>query len=176
MIKIYFFDGDGTLWYPKTTQHNEKPYLVYEDPNYRPERFSEFFELTPGAKDTLQRLHDTGAMLVLVSTHHTDDAAEATSDKIFKARALGIDGLFDQILSAPNRHEGKAEVITQVLEAEGCAPADALMVGDLYNWDYAPAQSIGVPARLLRTPYQEEYAREHSVPDGDFIDSLEDLL
>lgn len=27
--KIIFFDGDGTLWYPKKTKWTKKPHLIY---------------------------------------------------------------------------------------------------------------------------------------------------
>ena len=32
MKKVVFFDGDGTLWYPKTTKRTAAPHWVYLDP------------------------------------------------------------------------------------------------------------------------------------------------
>ena len=32
MKKIIFFDGDGTLWYPKKTKYKEHPVWLYRDP------------------------------------------------------------------------------------------------------------------------------------------------
>jgi hydroxymethylpyrimidine pyrophosphatase-like HAD family hydrolase len=32
MKKIIFFDGDGTLWYPKKTKYKEHPVWLYIDP------------------------------------------------------------------------------------------------------------------------------------------------
>ena len=29
--KIVFFDGDGTLWYPKDTRHTEPPHWIYHE-------------------------------------------------------------------------------------------------------------------------------------------------
>ena len=31
MKKIIFFDGDGTLWYPKETKHKRNPVWIYKD-------------------------------------------------------------------------------------------------------------------------------------------------
>jgi hypothetical protein len=29
---IIFFDGDGTIWYPKATKRKVKPHWIYSDP------------------------------------------------------------------------------------------------------------------------------------------------
>ncbi len=176
MTKIIFFDGDGTLWYPTMTKRTAEPHKIYFQDSYRDGDFAKHFELTPKTKESLVKLKEGGVMLVLLSTHNTDDKISADDDKVRKAKALGIDHLFDRIESSPNRREGKGEKIEQILRELSIDKNHALMVGDLYNWDYKPAVDVGVKALLLHSDYQDEYALAHGVSAGDFINDLSDLL
>lgn len=174
MIKIIFFDGDGTLWYPKETKRTVQPHETYSQDGYHDADFAKHFQLTPNTLEALQQLKEKRVLLVLLSTHNTDD--EADEDKKFKAKTLGIDHFFERILSAPNFRQGKGEKIKQILQELKIDPSEALMVGDLYNWDFKPAVDIGVKALLINSEYQDSYAKEHGVKEKDFINDLSEIL
>jgi FMN phosphatase YigB (HAD superfamily) len=176
MKKIIFFDGDGTLWYPKDTKWSTQPHDKYNQPNYRDQDFALHFVPTPNSLETLAQLKEKGIKLVLVSTTPHEDSETARQEKIMKATSLGFDTVLDEMLFAPNHREGKGEVIERVLAERHIPKSDALLVGDLYNWDYKPAKGIGVDALLLSTTYQKDYALDHGVQESEFIETIADLL
>jgi len=151
MKKIVFFDGDGTLWYPKSTKRTQKPHWIYSDPktmrDYRPH-----LVLTPGVVRTLRKLRKLGLMTVVVSTHPRS-AKVADAELKEKVRYFGLDTLFDEVHAARGVPTGKGAVIKRVLKRHGLPNSAAIIVGDSYVWDYIAAKNVGVEGVLMDTPY-----------------------
>lgn len=146
--KIVFLDGDGTLWYPKTTKRAQKPHWVYHDSATK-DNYLEHLELTPRTKETLEVLSGRGIHLVVLSANpNTEDIAL----KEIKERLehFGLKSLFyAQRASDGNDPNGKAAIILEILSSLGLQKEDALMVGDSYFYDYLAAQNIGVDAFFI---------------------------
>lgn len=159
MKKIIFFDGDGTLWYPKATKRTVKPHWIYHDPatmgDYRPH-----LTLTPKVKATLRELRRRGVYTVVISTHpHHAKTADALLQE--KVRHFGLEKLLDEVHSARNVPTGKGVVIARVLKRLKLPKSSALMVGDSYRWDYLAAKHVGVEALLMKTDYLESYKKRY---------------
>jgi phosphoglycolate phosphatase-like HAD superfamily hydrolase len=77
--------------------------------------------------------------------------ATPQSDIVEIAAALDLDRCFREIHGAPTR---KAEAVRGVLERTGCAPAEALVIGDS-DADYEAAAANRVPFLLRRTPLNQ---------------------
>ncbi len=170
MKKIVFFDGDGTLWYPKTTKRTKAPHWVYFDTTI--DAYGQFI-VTPTTIETLEELGGRGIKRVLLSTSPLSEE-EAIMSRIKAAQLVNIHHLLDDIQVAPDYAEGKGERIVALLEKYALHPEDALMVGDTYGWDYKSAQDVGVEALLIRSEYQEEFIAELS--EDRLIDNTIDLL
>jgi FMN phosphatase YigB (HAD superfamily) len=171
MKKVVFFDGDGTLWYPKTTKRTVAPHWVYHDPAIT-DPWSLFIPV-PTVVETLQRLGEMKIKRVLLSTSPLPEE-EAIMSRIKAAKQIDIYHLLDDVQVAPDYMEGKGERITALLEKYGLTPENALMVGDTFNWDYKSAQDVGVEGLLIRSDYQQEFIPE--LPDDRLITDLEELL
>lgn len=153
MIKVVFFDGDGTLWYPSRTKRTQKPHWVYTDASIK-DPIQEF-EVTPGTIETLEELGRRGIKRVLLSTSPLV-VDEAILHRIAVLKHVNIHHLLDDIQVAPNDVAGKGDRIVDLLAIYGIHKSDALMVGDTYLWDYQAAEQVGVRALLIRTDYQAE--------------------
>lgn len=160
MKKVIFFDGDGTLWYPKTTKRTRKPHWVYLDESIA-DPVGEFI-ITPHAKDVLETLGSKGIKRVLLSTSPLSEE-EAIMQRIEVLQHIDIHHLLDDIQVAPDRQDGKGLMITKLLKQSGLKPEDALMVGDSYKWDYDAAQNVGVDAALLDSDYERDLAKQMGV-------------
>ena len=66
--EIIFFDGDGTLWYPKSTKRTISPHWIYSDVDIG-KRYLDHMVLTPSALAILKKLKRTGVLLIVLSTH-----------------------------------------------------------------------------------------------------------
>jgi len=66
--KIIFFDGDGTLWYPKTTKYRKRPHWVYLDQQTK-DNPNEHLMMVPGVLKTLKELKKLGYVLVILSAN-----------------------------------------------------------------------------------------------------------
>lgn len=51
MKKIIFFDGDGTLWYPKKTKYSKHPVWIYKD-----KRIKNHLTMTQTSVSTIKKL------------------------------------------------------------------------------------------------------------------------
>ncbi len=143
--KIIFLDGDGTLWYPKKTKRTVKPHWVYHDAETK-DNYLEHLELTPNAKDTLEKLSARGIYLVIISANpYAEDIAIAEiKDRL---NYFGITSLFYSIRSSPGDNpDGKASVLLEIIEKLGLEKEDALMIGDSYFYDYEAIKKVGVDA------------------------------
>lgn len=146
--KIIFFDGDGTLWYPKMTKRTQKPHWIYHDPITKDE-YLEHLELTPKTKETLEALSDKGIYLVIISAN---PYAEGIAVKEIKERLehFGLVGLFHSYHSSLGSDpQGKAGIMLEVIKTLNLDKEDALMVGDSYYYDYLAAKNIGIDAFFI---------------------------
>jgi len=146
--KIIFFDGDGTLWYPKTTKRTQKSHWVYHDPETK-DNYLEHLELTPRTKETLEVLREKGVYLVVLSANLY---AEEIAIKEIKERLdyFGLSSLFyAHRSSSGNDPNGKASIMLEILSSLGLSKAEALMVGDSYSYDYLAAKNIGIDAFFI---------------------------
>ncbi len=156
--KIIFFDGDGTLWYPKATKHREKPHWVYRTDG-TPDDHCRQLMLIPTVLATLKKLKKLGVITVLLSTHpHPPQEAQALIHHKVKHFKLGE--FFDEIHATREFHASKGEFIVKILKKRGIAKKDALMVGDNYHWDYKPARDVGIDALMIESDYM------HKDPQG----------
>lgn len=156
--KIVFFDGDGTLWYPRETKRTVKPFWIYLDDTTK-DSYLEHLCLTPGAVETLRELHDNGIYTVILSTH-PHEPAEAARILGEKVAYFNLGSFFDEVYATAEYPEAKGEKILEILERLRLAKDDALMVGDSYRWDYRSATDQGIDAVLLDSGYHQEN-REH---------------
>jgi len=148
---IIFFDGDGTLWYPKATKHSQKPHWVY----YESSTMNDYLQhlvVIPGVTQTLRQLRKLGIITILVSTH-PHRAKEADSVLKEKVRHFGLEKLFNEVHAARNVESGKGDVILRVLKRLKLSKNSALMVGDSYKWDYLAAKNVGIDCVLMNTDY-----------------------
>lgn len=166
---IIFFDGDGTLWYPKSTKRSVPPHWIYADPAIG-DKYLNHIVLTPSTLASLKKLKKHGVKLVVLSTH---PHSKAEADKILsnKIRHFKLTGIFDAVYSSRNYPEGKGEKIVAILKKMKIPKAKALMIGDNYNWDYMSAKRVGVDALLIKSDYVQK-PRTKKV----LIDSIEAIL
>ncbi len=151
MKKIVFFDGDGTLWYPKSTKRARKPHWIYDDPKIK-KNYLPHLVLTPGVVKTMRKLRKLGIMTIVVSTNPGKARAADTEVKK-KVSHFKLDALFDEVHSARPVPSGKGAVIKRVLKHFDFPRSAAVIVGDSYVWDYLAAKSVGVKGILMDTPY-----------------------
>lgn len=170
--KILFFDADGTLWYPHTTKRMRHPVWLYLDEELK-HNYLEHMSLTPQAVETLKLLREHGIITVILSTHphEAEEAARRLSEKV---QHFELAELFDEIYATAEYPEAKGEKILEILKRHNLTKDDALMVGDSYKWDYAPAQSINVDAVLINSDYHQENKKNEPVQT--LIDDLDGLL
>lgn len=154
--QIIFFDGDGTLWYPKQTKHTVKPHWLYADKRIK-NHFTHLM-LTPTVERTLRELKRRGVMTIVLSTHpHEPREAQEIIEK--KVRHFKLDSLFTEVHSTREYHSSKGEFIVEILNRLHIPKSKAVMVGDNYYWDYKPARDVGVDARLVQSDYMKKDCR-----------------
>lgn len=170
--KIIFFDADGTLWYPHATKRTRHPVWLYLDEELKHD-YLPHMSLTPQAIETLTLLREHGIMTVILSTHpHEPEEALRRLDE--KVRHFALSELFDQVVATAEYPEAKPEKMLEVLVRLNLSKDDALMVGDSYEWDYAPALSVGIDAALINSDYHLE--NKENEPVQLLINDLDDLL
>lgn len=154
MKQIIFFDGDGTLWYPKTTKRKVKPFWVYLNEETKG-NFLDHLEIAPEVVGTLTKLRKNGIKLVLLSTHpdKLDNAEEVLDSKV---KHFDLHNLFDEYYVTAEYPEAKGEKIIELLDKFNIEGTEALMVGDSYKWDVEPAMNSGIDAVLIDSDYHQE--------------------
>jgi 8-oxo-dGTP pyrophosphatase MutT (NUDIX family)/predicted HAD superfamily phosphohydrolase YqeG len=146
--RIIFFDGDGTLWYPKATKRTRKPHWVYHDIATK-DNFLEHIELTPKTKETLQFFSEQGVYLVVISANPESEDV-AIKEMREKLEYFGIEKLFYACrVSAGDDPNGKSSIILEILEELNLKKEDAVMVGDSFYYDYLAAKNIGIDALFI---------------------------
>ena len=170
--KIIFFDGDGTLWYPKSTKRKKAPHWIYSDKKIGDDHLGHLV-LTPGALISLKKLKELRIALVLLSTHpHPRKEADAILKR--KVEHFKLWALFDDIYTSRDNPEGKGEVILKILRKRRIPKSQALMVGDSYRFDYLSAKKIGVDALLIKSEYMKHPPRGRKIEKT--IGGLKDVV
>ena len=155
--KIIFFDGDGTIWYPKETKRKIKPHLIYSDKKIG-DKYLEHLILTTSALSSLNKLKRLGIILILISTHpHSKKEADVLLKE--KVMYLKLENIFDEFYTSRDYPEGKGEVITGVLKKKHIPKYKALLIGDSYRYDYLSAKGVGVDCLLIKSEYMSAKGR-----------------
>ncbi len=98
----------------------------------------EAWPLFEGMRELLEDLRAAGKMLAVASSKRVELLRHGLEDN-------DIADYFDYVFAKTSDAERtKAQTIASVLEATGCAPADAVMVGDRF-YDVEGALACGVP-------------------------------
>ena len=162
MIKeIIFFDGDGTLWYPKSTKYTEMPHWIYLKSKNAEDHYKHLV-MIPTVLSTLRKLKKRGVITVLLSTN-PHPPKEADSIINHKIRHFKLDELFDEIHATRKYHGSKGEFIVKILKERKISKSRALMVGDHYQWDYKSARDVGVDALLVTSEYMKKFIQSKKI-------------
>ena len=150
--EILFFDADGTLWYPKKTKYNEKPWWIYSHPKIKANQLRHF-ALIPHVKRALKKLNEKGLTLVLISqVPYTKKVAFQKLRR--KTKHFGIYEFFAEIRPSyqpahKDHPDPKTIAILEVLKKRKIPKSKALMIGDSYTHDYLAAKSCGIDCLLI---------------------------
>ena len=113
------------------------------------------FQLRPGVVDTLQALRARGLHIGMVSNIDEDQLAHLLE-------VAGVRPYFDSLLSseAAGACKPHAAIFEEALRRAGCAPGEALFVGDTLAQDIAGANAMGMRSVLIwhRDDKQPSYA------------------
>ncbi len=149
--KIIFFDGDGTLWYPKKTKYTKHPVWLYKDKRFK--NHTNHLVMTPSALTTIRTLKKMGILTIVLSTHpHPPKEADAIINN--KIRHFELDKLFDEVHATREHSGSKGEFMVEILRRRKIPKSKALMVGDSYRWDFEPAKENGIDALLIESEYE----------------------
>ncbi|MBT4377156.1 HAD family hydrolase [archaeon] len=150
--EIIFFDGDGTLWYPKKTKYSRHPVWLYLDKRFK--NHTTHLTIIPSVISTLKKLKEKGIITILLSTHpHPPREAKTIIDH--KIRYFKLEKFFDGIHATRPIKNSKGKFILKILKKRNIQKSKALMVGDSYEWDYKPAKDAGVDATLIESKYEK---------------------
>lgn len=170
--KIIFFDADGTLWYPHATKRTSHPVWLYIDKKLKHDYLNHLI-LTPQAVETIKSLRKSGMTTVILSMfpHEPGEAVRLLNERV---NHFELADFFDEVHATAERPEAKAEKMLEILKRHNLTIDDALMVGDSYEYDYAPARSIGVDSVLVNSDYHQE--NKENEPAETLINDLNELL
>ena len=152
--EIIFFDGDGTLWYPKSTKYTKKPHWIYMESKNAKDHYKHLV-MIPTVLSALKKLKKMGVITILLSTH-PHPPKEADSIINHKVTHFRLNDLFDEIHATREFHGSKGEFIVKILKERSIPKTKALMVGDHYRWDYKSARDVGVDALLIESEYMQK--------------------
>ena len=169
--KIIFFDGDGTLWYPKRTKYNKHPVWIYKD--RRVKNHHENLTLIPSVFSTIKKLKKIGIITIILSTNPSPPKIADIYLKN-KVKHFKLNDLFDEVHATRPKQESKGQFIKRILKRRKIPKSKALMVGDSYKWDYEPARKAGIDALLIKSKYMHEHEGVKSVKI--IIDKLSDIF
>ena len=162
MKKIIFFDGDGTLWYPRKTKFSAPPWIIYEkDGDMHAEMKRQM--LMPNVKETLRSLKKRGIRLAIISTQPDRTKAERDARLHTKLKHFGIAQFFDYVEASKviAHHTKPGSKDNEILKKAHLPKSSALMVGDQYGSDYVPAKKAGISAVMIDGFTYERKDRRH---------------
>lgn len=149
--EIIFFDGDGTLWYPKKTKYTKHPVWIYKDKRFK--NYTKHLIMIPSVLSTIKKLKRKDIITIVLSTH-PQTPKEADAIIKHKIRHFNLTKLFDGVYATKDYHGSKGKFILKILKKRKIPKSKALMIGDSYKWDYKPAKNIGVDALLIESEYE----------------------
>ncbi len=153
--KIIFFDGDGTLWYPRKTKYNEGPWWIYKLTGDH-KAHTNHLMMIPGVLQVLKKLRKKGIVTIILSTHpHPPKTADEVINH--KVKHFKLTNLFDEVYATREFHKSKGEFMLKILKERNISKKYALMIGDSYFWDYKSARDVGIDAFLINTDYNKQY-------------------
>ncbi len=128
-----------------------------------------YSKLYPGVDELLAHLQQAGVPMAVV----TNKPMAFTTPLL---QALKIDHYFDQVLGGDSLPVKKPDPLPllSVLEASGCAPEQALMLGDSRN-DVAAARAAGCPVVCVSYGYNHGEPVASCSPDR-VVDSFAELI
>ncbi len=169
--KIIFFDGDGTIWYPKKTKHNKHPVWIYKD--RRVKNHNHNTTPIPSVLSTIRKLKKIGVVTILLSTNPSpSEIANAYLGN--RLKHFKLENLFDEVHATTVEHSSKGEFMLRILKERKIPKSKALMVGDSYLWDFKPAKERGIDALLIKSKYIHEHEAVRDVKTT--INKLSDIF
>ncbi len=163
--------GDKVL--PQLTGDDEESERGKEIKERRGEIFQERYLPScrpfPQARELLQRMRDEGLTLVVATSASKDDMAALL-------KTIGVEDLIEARTSSSDAAESKPEpdIVQAALEQAGCAPGEAVMLGDT-PYDIEAAGRAGVACIALRCGgwWKDEDFRDAAAIFDDPADLLE---
>lgn len=128
-----------------------------------------YAQLYPGVEELLIHLQQSGVPMAVV----TNKPMAFTTPLL---KAMKIEQYFDQVLGGDSLPVKKPDPLPllSVLEATGCAPEQALMLGDSRN-DVDAARAAGCPVVCVSYGYNHGEPVENCSPDR-VVDSFAELM
>lgn len=125
----------------------------------------------PDAEHVLRTLKERGYRMGIIASQPLGSAE--------RLARFGLRDFFDVICASAEEGLDKPDpaLYRRALTRAGCAPADAVMIGDRTDNDVAPAKSLGMQTVLIRQGYggHDTIHHEGEIPDVT-VDKLTDLL
>lgn len=125
----------------------------------------------PDADRVIHTLRERGYRLGIIANQSPGSAE--------RLARFGLRDYFEVICSSAEEGVAKPdpELFRRALARAGCAPADAVMIGDRTDNDVAPAKALGMQTVLIRQGYGGYHVIHHEgeIPDVT-VDSLPELL
>src|SRR3989339_313606 len=170
--KIIFFDGDGTLWYPKKTKFTQPPWWIYKE-HKEFHQHKKHLMIIPHVISTLKKLRAKGIITIILSTH-PHPPKESAIEINNKVTHFKIEKLFDEVHATRPYLKSKGQFIIKILKRRNIPKSKALMIGDSYEWDYSPAKKAGIDALLIESPYMNTHPAANRIKKTikKFIDML----
>lgn len=129
--------------------------------------FPDDWRPAPGVEEVLKWAKGLGAQLFVLSNGHEDQQTA-------KLRDAGLLDYFDHLLFSAKVGYSKPDLqyFEHALELAGCAPDEALMIGDSYSHDIEPAEKLGLQriwvqadAKILGLPDEQTVTELKEVPE-----------
>ena len=118
----------------------------------------------PGAREALQKVHDMGKPMIVLSAHHSDNLLE-------EAMGYEVDGMFeDMIGSCRDKEHG----LKQLCRSNGHNPTTGIYVGDTIG-DIQAARGAGMLSAAVCNGYQDRNTLMHENPTLPLLDSVTEL-
>jgi FMN phosphatase YigB (HAD superfamily) len=149
--RILFFDADGTLWYPKETRRSKNPIWIHIEKKNIQDIRKELI-LVPNVISTLKKLKSINLEMIVLSVsplppREAQDRLEGT------LKYFGILHFFDEVHATKPYPESKGEYMLEIIKRYGLKKSEALMIGDIYLWDFSSAKKVGIKAALFEHNY-----------------------
>lgn len=149
--KILFFDADGTLWYPKQTKREKNPIWIHIEIK-KISNIRKNLILVPRVVKTLTEIEKMGIKMVVLSASPLPPR-EAQKRLRGTLKKFGILHFFNEVHATKPYIESKGEYMLKIIKKYGLKKSQALMIGDIYLWDFSSAKKVGIKAVLFEHKY-----------------------